>query len=244
MRWFFLLSLVANIVFFMMNHAGYLEQNHNPESNASLPDTLGGQKLLLLSESLAVKEITEEQIVTEARAPEWLPDQSDQNTTEGEEVNCVWLGPLADDKEASQLQQRLFVISIPARIIDNKIETSPDYWVYMKPLVNRDEAARLRKELHAKKIDSFVINEGDLRNGLSLGLFSREQAAKKLQQNIYRAGYETDIRLVPRYRHEFWVELSEASDQLMEDKLWESLQQQFSLNEKRQNLCKGIASGS
>ena len=244
MRWFFLLSLVANIMFFMMNHSDYLEQNQSFGRETSLPDALGGQKLILPGETLSVSGMAEEQIVTEARATEWLSDQDDQKTTEDEELNCVWLGPLVDEKEAGQLQQRLLVMSIPARIINNKIEINPDYWVYMKPRANRDEASKLRKMLHAKKIDSFIINEGDLQNGLSLGLFSREQAAKKLQQNIYRAGYETDIRVVPRYRHEFWVELSEASDQWMEDELWQNLQQQFSLSEKRQNLCKGIATDS
>ncbi len=240
MRWFFLLTLVANIAFFIVRWPHYLsQQGYNNEMSAAFrSDSLGGKRLVLLSE---VQEQTEENPVVEYSNNSASEAQLIHTTMDESEV-CTFLGPLKDSETTQQLQQRLIAVGIRSEIITEKIKIHPDYWVYLPPLASRTLAIRLLRELKERDIESFVINEGDLKNGLSLGLFTREKAAESVKENIRMSGYDAKIRVVPRSRNEFWVELSSQSTHLFSDELWGNIQQQFSLSEKRQKLCKSVAS--
>ena len=75
-------------------------------------------------------------------------------------------------------------LDIQAEIRSVDAAAGLDYWVYLAPLASRQASLRQLKELQARKIDSYIITQGDLANGISLGIFPRSDSVKPLLRAI------------------------------------------------------------
>ena len=132
---------------------------------------------------------------------------------------CLYLGSFQQEDGARQVEQRLMALDIQAQVRAVDAAAGLDYWVYLAPLASRQASLRQLKELQARKIDSYIITQGDLANGISLGIFPRSDSAESVMQRLRDAGYEPLLRELPRAQRSFWVRIAPESRRLADDAL-------------------------
>jgi hypothetical protein len=155
---------------------------------------------------------------------------------------CHMIGPFKELISANQVRARLKALDITVNTYQVSIPDKPDYWVHLGPMRSRKEALDLLRELQAKNIDSFLITEGELVNGISLGFFSREELAQGVMKQRREIGYEAKIRKVPRFSREIWEVFAGDEHLKLSDQLWQQIKAGTQDLELRKNSCELIAS--
>ncbi|MTI11875.1 SPOR domain-containing protein [Sansalvadorimonas verongulae] len=230
MRYLFVALLICNIGYF-----GYqLLTSEKPDSSIARVVTpqMKGETIKLLSEA-----------ITEGSAKRVERVVVGDDSVRMQTALCTQIGAFRARDTAAQVHQRLMAASIGSEIRQFKVPTAPDYWVYIPPLSNRSAALRKLKELQAHKVDSFIVTEGELTNGISLGLFTREDLAIQLRDRHLANGYNVKMKEMDRYRFEYWVEIRKEDRELLSHALWSSIHERYGFAEKSDNLCdSGVAS--
>ncbi len=234
MRWLLAVLITGNLGYFSY-HAWVETSLDADESGAAVSQIQqnpnvrpeGVKNITLLSEAVSRGEVLK------------IPDADREASAPvaTEKLLCTQLGSFRARGAAEQVQQRLMAASIGSDIRQVRVPSAPDYWVYIPPLPNRDMAIRKLRELQANKIDSFIITEGDLTNGISLGLFTKRKLAEQLQGRRKGNGYDAQLQELERYRFEYWVEIRRADRDLFSKELWESIHDRYGFAEKHDNLC-------
>ncbi|CUB03848.1 SPOR domain-containing protein [Marinomonas fungiae] len=101
------------------------------------------------------------------------------------------------------------------------------YWLYIAAPESTSKAQDVVAELKLKRIDSYVISRGDMKNRISLGLFSSKERAQQAQATIaQRSGMRVNI-----YEHQRTVALYELLlDQPITENNWQQFMQQLDLS--------------
>ncbi|HGO9521358.1 SPOR domain-containing protein [Pseudomonas aeruginosa] len=233
MRWFFLFLLALNVFYYVWH------QQQSPlraKEIAPLELYKDGQKNILL--------LAESNLASRARSGSQVPAPSVPPAAEesiASESACLYLGGGGEEADARRLQQRLLGLDIEAEV-EARGEMSVDYWVYLPPLASREAALRQLKELQARNIDSYLIGEGVLANGISLGMFSARDSAESAQARLKTAGYEAELKELPRGQRDFWVRVAPGSRRLVDEQLLQELARDFKGLQHQIMLCKGVAS--
>lgn len=143
------------------------------------------------------------------------------------EKEVMLLGGFSDDSVAQKLRQRLVSLDIKSQVValDSKVDV--EYWVYLQPLPSRQASVRQLKELQARKIDGYLITTGDLTNGISLGMFAREDSAQGVAERMSAAGYEPSIKAVERSQRLYWVVIESSARRLVDQALLKQLVKDF-----------------
>jgi hypothetical protein len=107
------------------------------------------------------------------------------NTPSGP-TSCLEFPPLELEKaQAVETSMRQIGISVELK----PIETSPSYIVYLAPSESAKEAQRKLAELKRLGVtEAFLMQDGPLKLGISLGLFRAEDGAKALVQQLSAKG--------------------------------------------------------
>ena len=101
-----------------------------------------------------------------------------------------------DDERAARLAQRLGETG--AKLETARTEEPGSWLVYIAPAENAREAARRMADARDKGVtDLFVIQDGQYRYGISLGIYRLEASARTAAQRIRQAGVQ-DVRVAPR----------------------------------------------
>ena len=195
MRW-----IVYSLIVINLGIAGYFITRPTEDSIARTQDgNLGqGKTLVLLSEKQSGNLPLSQQPVR--------PDP-------GKKL-CYALGPYLDDISARVAQARSLELGLTGLISQHKVPNLKDaeFWVHVRPLPSRGEAMTLLRKLQARSVDSYIITQGDLADGISLGLFRQKSSADALQKKVTGLGFEdVAIREVGSTTTEFWVEIREIS---------------------------------
>lgn len=224
MRWLFLLLVVLNLFYYVWHQQ---QAPLRAKEVASLALYQGGrQDIRLLSESNGVPARREALPV----APE-----------EAVEAVCLYLGGFEQEDAAKVIEQRLLSLDIQSRVQSVSAAGGTDYWVYLSPLASRQASLRQLKELQARKIDSYIITQGDLANGISLGIFPRADSAESVMQRLREAGYEPRLRELSRAQRSFWVRIAPESRRLADDTLLQQLAQDFVGLQHQLMPCESVA---
>lgn len=162
MRWLFLGLLIVNALYFVWTQQDFANKPIEVASVA-LPSSVMHEKVQLVSE-----------------VPELQKHPQKQKLSQ-EQVEIMLLGGFADEQMAQKLQQRLVSLDIQSKItaLDSRVDI--EYWVYLAPLASRQAAVRQLKEMQARKIDGYLITQGDLANGISLACLRERIQRKALQ---------------------------------------------------------------
>ncbi len=209
---------------------------------------VGGESLVLLSERVSDKpdeggRVNDgEKAAPDAIQTKALTEQTRQSVSEPELDMCWLIGPFQEVISGKQVINRLSALDIKLALQSIEIVGKTDYWVHLQPQLSRKAAIKLLRELQAKKIDSFLITEGELADGISLGFFTSEERAKNVLQERIKQGYEAKIKQVPRTHTELWAVFERGEYSKFSDTLWEKIKQGNKGLERRKNYCDKIAS--
>ena len=236
MRWIILVLVFANLGYFAWGSFQESKSNYQVSSDRTDAVAETGRRLVLLSESNPVSRIKESTVV-KTESP---TETKDQDTS----VQCLALGPFQSPDVIDQVQQRLFSLGIESRERADQNSQAADYWVHIPPLASRDAAIRLLRELQAQKFDSFVITQGELANGISLGLFSKYDSAKTVRRRLMDAGYPVEIKTLSRQPESWWLELNPGAEEKLDTYFWDELVKRVPDIKKAKKRCKGIATGT
>ena len=252
MRWVLIVLLMCNGIYFLWQN--YLLQNDAlaPIPSAQVLAGTDAESLQLLSEKGgASEEVNKTAIVSDSVLPQ-RPIDAEREVVEPQQVETVaeveqqaicWLiGPFQEEISAKQVISRLAALDIALHLQTLDIPGKPDYWVHLPPQLSRKAAVKLLRELQAKKIDSFLITEGELADGISLGFFTEKVRAEKILEQRIKQGYGAKIKVVPRTRSEVWAVFDQGEYSKFSDVLWEKMQQGNKGIERRKNYCDSIAS--
>jgi hypothetical protein len=192
MRWVFLSLICLNLlvmVWFWRDQAGKnVELVAEPKQK--------GESLILLSE-LDSSEIS----YKEAKS----------KTNPIGSRRCYSVGPLADRIDAKHLKVRAEALGFRSELRGLTTGKSIEYWVHIPPQSNRQQSLRLLRELQGRSIDSYIITQGDLAEGISLGLFRNETSAQNLTQKMQDLNYKVVIKEVTRGEKELWLEFPQVA---------------------------------
>jgi cell division septation protein DedD len=224
MRWFFLLLLVLNLFYYVWHQQQAPLKVKEVEPMALYKEARQGIRLLDAQDRAKVR-----------AEPSRPSSQADADAT------CLFLGSFQSEDAARQVEQRLIALDIEARVRAVDAAAGLDYWVYLAPLASRQASLRQLKELQARKIDSYIITQGDLANGISLGIFPRSDSAESVMQRLRDAGYEPSLRELPRAQRSYWVRVAPESRRLADDVL-QQLAADFKDLQHQIMPCESVAS--
>lgn len=195
MRWIFFSLVFGNLLLLVV----LWQQQNTPVQAAPVVSLAGGgRSLLLVSEAGDILQPLEKRPAVQAQGRDGL---------------CYSAGPYMDELDARHLLARVSAVGLNGRIKDVEIETGEpaEYWVHVPPRASREEALRVLKELQKRNLDSYIITQGELAEGVSLGLFRNKDSAYDLQRKVAGFDLPVDVLVVNHSRREYWVEVVEAS---------------------------------
>ncbi|MFT7491394.1 MAG: hypothetical protein ACI80S_000981 [Pseudohongiellaceae bacterium] len=155
---------------------------------------------------------------------------------------CTLVGPFSRLLSAEYFLEKLQSLGVNSEIRSIVVVSHRGYWLHLVPEKSRKEALRRLSELQARGIDSYVIPDGILANGVSLGMFSNKSRAQIMKAAIESKGYKPKIVDVPREQKELWVFLQKGEAAKIGDEKWVMLISAEDLLQKRQNVCTDLAS--
>lgn len=191
MRWVFLSLVCLNLlvmVWFWRDQAQTTEVNHKIDSH--------GQGLILLSE-INPKELSYK-----------TKKAAKNNITE---ERCYSVGPFKDEDDAKFLGIRAEALGFDSEMRSLATGGSIEHWVHIPPLINRQQSLQLLRELQGRGVDSYIITQGELAEGISLGLFRNKESAERLTLKMKAMEYDVVIKEVLRGEKELWLEFPQVS---------------------------------
>lgn len=111
---------------------------------------------------------------------------------------CAVSEVLTQHKDAENLLAAWKTAGGVGEIASDEEPVSSTWWVHLPPFANEAAARIVLNELQQKKIDSYYMRSGELAGGISLGVFSREESARKVQAELRVKGYVTEVREIQR----------------------------------------------
>jgi len=221
-----------------------------------------GDELDFLGESLVV-EVFEEgvsKVVLISEAPEGslrhFEDQVDSvallagnigdSPDQASSTFCVEIGPF---EEASQalLVVEAFAADVAMDMEPRPIAGPSNYRVYLPPYPNRDtatlalEALRLRLSASNLAIETFLVPRGELANAIALGLFSEQQNAINVQEQMRSLGYEVTVREEERSVPMYWLSSEQFDSKDIFDARWGEIRGSAPAVQVIEKLCQTIA---
>ena len=106
---------------------------------------------------------------------------------------CLQLGPI-DNQQLTKIKNSLLPLKLKAEHLSESREETPadtyQYWVYYPSLPSKTETAELSSELRELGFDNHIVKNTNFAGHLSLGLFSKGEAATRLVEELTAAGYD------------------------------------------------------
>ncbi len=221
LRWLVVGLLLSNAIYFWWRH----DPAPSSSGEAMLPVSTSGERLVLLHETRNTVPV------------------STSNVPQASKVGvCHMIGPFREKVSANQVKDRLRAFNIAVNTYRFTLPDKPDFWVYLGPLRSRKEALEVLRELQNKKVDSFLIGDGELANGISLGFFTREPLAQAALKQRREQGYDAKLKTVPRFSQELWEVFADEYHAKLTEENWRQIKAGTQGVEVRKSACNLIAS--
>ena len=249
LRWVVLVLLLCNSIYFAW-------QRYLAPSAVAVPISAVeplGERVDLLSEGRTQAVTTTAQSVVVEPAPlpathsQSAPPVAAQPAVAGVPAEapaalvCQMIGPFREKISARQVHDRLAAVPIQSDLYQINVPTKPVFWVYLGPMHSRQEAQDQHRQLLGKNIESFIITEGPLLNGVSLGVFSLPESAQSMLRQRREQGYDAKLREVPRTTPEMWLVLHASESGHLSDAIWARAHVGIDGVERRKSRCDVIA---
>lgn len=123
------------------------------------------------------------------------------------ERSCYSYGPLPDRLSALGVMVEIRRTTEEPRLRQDKPGTTSGYWVLIETAKTDADAVKLVESLKAAGIsDIWRITRGELKNAISMGLFSRQENAEKRATEARSKGFTVNIVDKPRKAPVFWID--------------------------------------
>ncbi len=255
MKWLALLLLFANLAVFF-----FFRADHNHEAVVDLPRPVGAARLILIDE-LNFTERDSLRLDDPGPQPEAVvpamqdsfdlmrqPQVTDQVmvTPEAHEPLVEEPDPAlegicdifrADEPELSRLSERLKAAGLNPDLVEEVVETPGPVMVYILPFDSAREAALELNVLRRENIESFIIADGELQNGISVGVFSAGQNAMARAAQIQALGYQTGEYQYSVEQSQYALYLPSRELVTLAEDYWHELQTDFPSMTREQNSC-------
>jgi cell division septation protein DedD len=223
-------KIVALLV--LVNIAYFLWQTRTQQNpSQAFVSTLATPSLVLLDESSQALERSHPEstdsttpLPTDTVTP--APDLASAPTQIPKGV-CVALNGFDDQAASEKAIEFLSKQKITAKLVVVETQGDGDYLVYLPPFESRDAALKKLRELKAQAIDSFIIGDGERINGISLGVFSKEESAKKMQSSLKSKGYSASLIKGTRTYKTYTLRVAEQSVELLTEVLVADLSKNY-----------------
>ena len=240
MKNFAICLVVLNLLYLTWN-LGFLPGSGNEDVIVIRePTQQAPQSLVMLSElsDLQPAETSLSDSVIEEAVEEVFIEPTN-TVANGESIlACLAIGDFENVAVSNGLVSELRNQGLQARIeLQEQIES--EYRVNMPPFSSDVAARQTLASLLGSGIDSFLITDGDLARGISLGVFSGQTSAFILQEELASEGYATNIQETVRSNTEFWIVINSTSSEL--EALWLTLLDSRPALKQSENLCQIIA---
>jgi hypothetical protein len=127
-------------------------------------------------------------------------------------ASCWRIGPFTEPQQrAAFVESRL--AGIPSAVLEEEQLLEGDWRVFLPPADSREAAIALRESMQSvaaeagESLESFVMTDGPLENGVSLGLFRQEDNARSLASRAEALGLEVGVERESMLRPVEWVEV-------------------------------------
>ena len=217
---------------------------HSASAPVSTVPPLMGDAIILVSEvdsAELVDRVAEEIEVVVDSAEEVSESDSDQEEPMGEAF-CVFLTPFLLRDDAESLADQIRALGVNVKLWTQKVESQGPAMVYIKPFISAQEAQRELRVLRALQIDSFIIADGELTNGISLGVFRAEQNALAQQTRVEALGYDVEISHMRIQEDQFSLVASGEILDALEDEYWLKIANKNKHISIQQKACNAVAS--
>ena len=222
MRWIFLTLLLLNALFTLLEWSASLGGRQSDGEGYSV--VAGIQVLSLLGESEGGGSI------------------SKRLTKETADQLCLLIGPVADRGRAKFALESMHRRGINVEMVTQTIARAPNYWVYLQPYESRKAAISKLRELQESKVDSYLITQGELANGISLGVFENIDSARRMLERRQGQGYSPKVKELGKKGFEYWLATEDAYTPELDQKIAKILEELKMSPGKRQIFCKSVAS--
>jgi len=206
MRWIFFALVFGNLLLLAVFWQQQLAQAPVADQVLDVPDS--SRRLQLISE------VDQPLVPVAAKA----------RTASHRAPMCYVAGPYPDELDARHLLARAEALALDGQInaVDIATDEPSEYWVHVPPRATRAEALRVLRELQKRKVDSYIITQGELAEGVSLGLFRNKASASGLQKKVEGYDIPAEIKVITKSVREYWVEITQVAQ--LNDKMRERIQ--------------------
>ena len=206
MRWIVFSLLVLNVAYFGWEYSRSAVPAVSSAQEYPLPP-VQGDRLVLLTERLpAATSSAPPPAPVIIQEPGAVHRELDKVEIKKEAL-CVSVGPYQQEANGRMLVKNLLTEGIASELEELELSRDTQYWVLLAPASTRREAMQTLKNLQAKKIDSYLVSTGELRNAISLGLFNKECSARGVLASVKEAGFPAELRQKESVESEFWVRI-------------------------------------
>lgn len=148
-------------------------------------------------------------------------------TTTQAPAQCIRITGLTGEDQAQVIQARLGALEVVSERQTRLEVVRSDYWVVLGPFDSQAVSRERLSELQSTGIESFLIGQGELAGGISLGLFSSNANAQRRQQELLEQGINARIERVDRTQEVLLLDIGLASARLLSDGALESIIRDF-----------------
>lgn len=214
MKWLFLFVVLLNAGF--LGWHGFVKDKPKSAQESVYSPPVSEKIHLLSEESANSEQVTHSNVASNESLEEALNRVIDQTVAKSPALLCPRM-EMERQEDKKQITQALndFGWSYKEQEVTGK---RPKFWLYIAAPDTPTTAAKIVKDLASKSVDSFVINRAEMKNRISLGLYSSQERAEQAKQRIQNiSGYTVDV-----YEHMRNVPLQQVDiAQPVSEKDWE-----------------------
>lgn len=143
-------------------------------------------------------------------------------------VRCFSLGPFTRKESFNAARARLTSggINVFSRVTSDAVRNG--YWVMLPVSRSRNQAQLQIQRLKESGVkEYFLVATGEMKNAISLGVFSKPKLAKRRLDEVEKLGFEVKIRKITLPKRVYWLEWPNHPDNQPDKHLLEELLGKF-----------------
>jgi hypothetical protein len=154
--------------------------------------------ITVIEPTLVVEEMVSSDAITAQETNESVPelvvtalDTTKPLLKENDGFQCGTIQGIKTIDAANQLKTKLAELKAKNFVISTSDDVSNKYWVYLGPYRTKQEAIDANRKLRERNRGGYFFTNDEVKNGISLGVFSSIENAQRLQARLNEQGYRT-----------------------------------------------------